>query len=96
MMYAFARDGALPKYFNHVNEKLQTPIRTIFLAITLSFILALPSLGSSVACEFPLMLMEGSVTDEMGEQSLPQLQSLPSDCTSRTVSVSRASPQCAD
>ncbi|KAH7099654.1 APC amino acid permease [Auriculariales sp. MPI-PUGE-AT-0066] len=51
MMYAFSRDGALPgsKFFHRVDEKRKSPIRTVWLACTLSFILALPSLGNSVA-----------------------------------------------
>ncbi|KAJ7579107.1 APC amino acid permease [Mycena floridula] len=49
MMYAFARDRALPPFFSHVSPKLKSPTRTIWLAVTLSFILGLPSLGSSVA-----------------------------------------------
>jgi amino acid transporter len=49
MMFAFSRDGALPKFFDHVDKRFHSPIRTIWLAATLSFILALPSLGSSVA-----------------------------------------------
>jgi len=51
MMYAFSRDGALPasSFFHNVNDRTKTPIRTVWLACTLSFILALPSLGSSVA-----------------------------------------------
>ncbi|KAF9074214.1 APC amino acid permease [Rhodocollybia butyracea] len=51
MMYAFARDGALPgsKFFAYVSTQWRSPIRTVWLACTLSFILGLPSLGSSVA-----------------------------------------------
>lgn len=51
MMYAFSRDGALPgsKFFHKVDIKRKSPIRTVWLACTLSFILGLPSLGSSVA-----------------------------------------------
>ncbi|KAF9267048.1 APC amino acid permease [Marasmius fiardii PR-910] len=51
MMYAFARDGGLPgsKFFAHVDDRWRSPIRTVWLACTLSFILGLPSLGSSVA-----------------------------------------------
>lgn len=49
MMFAFSRDGALPKFFDSVDKKHHTPIRTIWLAATLSFILSLPSLGSAVA-----------------------------------------------
>ncbi|KAJ8091672.1 polyamine transporter tpo5 [Marasmius tenuissimus] len=51
MMYAFARDGGLPgsKFFAQVDSRWKSPIRTVWLACTLSFILGLPSLGSSVA-----------------------------------------------
>ncbi|KZT01961.1 amino acid transporter [Laetiporus sulphureus 93-53] len=51
MMYAFARDGGIPghKFFQKVDVKRRTPIRTVWLACTLSFCLGLPSLGSSVA-----------------------------------------------
>ncbi|KAF8742321.1 hypothetical protein AX14_005190 [Amanita brunnescens Koide BX004] len=51
MMYAFARDGGIPghTFFNKVSQRWRSPIRTVWLACTLSFILGLPSLGSSVA-----------------------------------------------
>ena len=51
MMYAFSRDGALPgyKFFHHVSPRTKSPVRTVWLACTLSFILGLPSLGSDVA-----------------------------------------------
>ena len=51
MMYAFARDGGIPghKFFHRVDPKTKSPVRTVWLACTLSFILGLPSLGSSVA-----------------------------------------------
>ncbi|KAF5376428.1 hypothetical protein D9615_008639 [Tricholomella constricta] len=51
MMYAFARDGGVPghKFFNKVSATWKSPIRAVWLACTLSFILGLPSLGSSVA-----------------------------------------------
>ncbi|KAF8345043.1 APC amino acid permease [Amanita rubescens] len=51
MMYAFARDGGIPghTFFNKVSKQWRSPIRTVWLACTLSFILGLPSLGSSVA-----------------------------------------------
>ncbi|KAL7278252.1 hypothetical protein ACG7TL_008228 [Trametes sanguinea] len=51
MMYAFARDGGIPghQFFHKVSRDTKSPIRTVWLACTLSFILALPSLGSSVA-----------------------------------------------
>ncbi|ESK88626.1 amino acid permease, partial [Moniliophthora roreri MCA 2997] len=51
MMYAFARDGGIPgsQFFAYVNTKWKSPIRTVWLACTLSFILGLPSLGSTVA-----------------------------------------------
>ncbi|KAK0721158.1 amino acid/polyamine transporter I [Lasiosphaeris hirsuta] len=49
MMFAFARDGGIHPFFHKVDERFRSPIRAIWLAATLSFILALPSLGSSVA-----------------------------------------------
>ncbi|KAH9914364.1 amino acid transporter [Epithele typhae] len=51
MMYAFARDGGIPgaKFFHKVDTKRKSPVRTVWLACTLSFILGLPSLGSTVA-----------------------------------------------
>ncbi|KAI1196948.1 amino acid/polyamine transporter I [Nemania serpens] len=49
MMFAFARDGGVPSFFHHVDARFRSPVRTVWLAATLSFILALPSLGSSVA-----------------------------------------------
>lgn len=42
-------DTGLPPFFNNVDARFKSPIRTIWLAATLSFCLALPSLGSSVA-----------------------------------------------
>lgn len=50
-MYAFARDGGIPghTFFHKVSEKRKSPIRTVWLACTLSFLLGLPSLGSAVA-----------------------------------------------
>ena len=49
MMFAFSRDGALPRFFDKVDARFKSPIRTIWLAATLAFILSLPSLGSLVA-----------------------------------------------
>jgi amino acid transporter len=49
MMFAFARDRAIPHWFAHVDHRFKSPIRTVWLAAFLSFLLALPSLGSSVA-----------------------------------------------
>lgn len=49
MMFAFARDGGIPHLFHHVDERFSSPIRAVWLAAVLSFILALPALGSSVA-----------------------------------------------
>ncbi|KAK0653089.1 amino acid/polyamine transporter I [Cercophora newfieldiana] len=49
MMFAFARDGGIHPFFHKVDDRFRSPIRAVWLAATLSFILALPSLGSSVA-----------------------------------------------
>ncbi|KAK9242040.1 amino acid/polyamine transporter I [Lipomyces tetrasporus] len=49
MMFAFSRDGALPRFFDHVDKRFSSPVRTVWLAAFLSFCLSLPSLGSAVA-----------------------------------------------
>lgn len=49
MMFGFARDGGLPHWFANVDKRFRSPIRTIWLGATLSFLLAIPSLGSTVA-----------------------------------------------
>ncbi|KAI0537301.1 amino acid/polyamine transporter I [Xylaria digitata] len=49
MMFAFARDGGIHPFFHQVDARFKSPIRAVWLAATLSFILALPSLGSNVA-----------------------------------------------
>jgi amino acid transporter len=49
MMFAFARDGGIPSFFHQVDGRFRSPIRAVWLAATLAFILSLPSLGSSVA-----------------------------------------------
>lgn len=43
------RDKGIPAFFHHVDARFKSPVRTIWLTATLSFILGLPSLGSSVA-----------------------------------------------
>uniref|UniRef100_A0A060TFK1 ARAD1D15884p n=1 Tax=Blastobotrys adeninivorans TaxID=409370 RepID=A0A060TFK1_BLAAD len=49
MMYAFARDGGIPRWFDSVDPRFQSPVKTVWLAAFLAFCLALPSLGSDVA-----------------------------------------------
>jgi amino acid transporter len=49
MMFSFARDGGIPHFFHAVDHKLHSPIRAIWLAAFLAFLLAVPSVGSSVA-----------------------------------------------
>jgi amino acid transporter len=49
MMFGFARDGGLPHLFHRVDVRFKCPIYTVWLAAFLSFLLAIPSLGSSVA-----------------------------------------------
>ncbi|KAH8826370.1 APC amino acid permease [Flagelloscypha sp. PMI_526] len=51
MMYSFARDGGVPgsRFFKRVDHRWKSPIPAVWLACTLSFILGLPSLGSTVA-----------------------------------------------
>lgn len=48
-MFGFARDGGLPHFFNNVDARFRSPIRTVWLGAFLSFLLAVPSLGSTVA-----------------------------------------------
>lgn len=49
MMFGFCRDGGLPSLFRVVDNWSDSPIYAIWLAATLALLLALPSLGSSVA-----------------------------------------------
>lgn len=49
MMFAFARDGGIPSFFHKVDARFRSPMRAVWLAALLSFALALPALGSSVA-----------------------------------------------
>ncbi|KAI8806310.1 amino acid transporter [Cladochytrium replicatum] len=51
MLYAFARDGAIPgsNFWHKINPSTQSPTNTIWLGAGLAFILGLPTLGSSVA-----------------------------------------------
>ena len=49
MMFSFARDGGIPHFFHKVDARFRSPIRTIWLAAFLAFLLAVPSLGSTVA-----------------------------------------------
>ena len=49
MMFSFARDGGIPHFFHKVDARFRSPIRTIWLAAFLAFLLAVPSLGSAVA-----------------------------------------------
>ncbi|OQO08580.1 hypothetical protein B0A48_06450 [Cryoendolithus antarcticus] len=49
MFFSFSRDRGIPHFFHHVDKRFKSPIRTIWLAVLLAFLLALPSLGSSVA-----------------------------------------------
>jgi len=51
MMYAFARDGGFPghSFFRYVHPTTRVPVRTVWLACTLSFVLGLPSFASAVA-----------------------------------------------
>ena len=47
--FCAARDHGIPRFFHSVDHRFQSPVRTIWLAATLAFILGLPSLGSTVA-----------------------------------------------
>lgn len=49
MMFAFARDGGIPHRLHIIDRGFHSPIRTVLFGATCSFLLALPSLGSTVA-----------------------------------------------
>ncbi len=51
MIYAFSRDGAIPgsNFWHHINPRTRTPDRAIYFAVVFAFILAIPSMWSSVA-----------------------------------------------
>ena len=49
MMFSFARDGGIPHRLHIIDRGFKSPIRTVMFGATCSFMLALPSLGSSAA-----------------------------------------------
>jgi amino acid permease (GABA permease) len=51
MIYAFSRDGAIPgsNFWHHINPRTRTPSRAVYFAVVFAFILAIPSMWSSVA-----------------------------------------------
>jgi amino acid permease (GABA permease) len=51
MIYAFSRDGALPKseVWHHINKRTRTPTRAIWLAAAGAFVLGLPYLWNTTA-----------------------------------------------
>src|ERR1022692_2294334 len=51
MIYAFSRDGAIPgsHFWHHINPRTRTPSRAVYFAVVFAFILAIPSIWSSVA-----------------------------------------------
>lgn len=49
MMFAFARDGGIPHKLHLMDDRFQSPVRTVCFGAACAFILALPSLGSQAA-----------------------------------------------
>jgi len=51
MIYAFARDGALPgsNFWHRINKRTRTPTNSVWLAVVGAFVLALPALWNSTA-----------------------------------------------
>ncbi|HEX4725770.1 MAG TPA: amino acid permease [Pseudonocardiaceae bacterium] len=51
MIYAFARDGALPgsNFWHRINKRTRTPTNSVWLAVVGAFVLTLPSLWNSTA-----------------------------------------------
>ncbi|KAK4902680.1 hypothetical protein LTR27_000619 [Elasticomyces elasticus] len=50
--WAWARDGALPKYFAHVDTKHKVPVRALWLPIIIVCLLSLLNIGSTAATAF--------------------------------------------
>ena len=51
MIYAFARDGALPgsNFWHRINKRTRTPTNSVWLAVVGAFVLTLPSLWNTTA-----------------------------------------------
>ncbi len=51
MLFAFSRDGAVPghRWWHRINPRTRTPTNSIWFCVVFSFLLAVPSLWSSVA-----------------------------------------------
>ncbi len=51
MIYAFSRDGAVPrsKFWHHINPRTRTPTRSIYFAVVFAFLLGLPYLWNTTA-----------------------------------------------
>jgi amino acid permease (GABA permease) len=51
MIYAFARDGALPgsRFWHRINKRTRTPTNSVWFAVVGAFILALPALWNTTA-----------------------------------------------
>jgi amino acid transporter len=49
MMFAFARDGGIPHRLHIIDRGFHSPIRAVLFGAMCSFLLALPSLGSTAA-----------------------------------------------
>ncbi len=51
MLYAFSRDGAVPghRLWHHINPRTRTPTNGIWFCVTFAFILAIPTMWSTVA-----------------------------------------------
>jgi choline transport protein len=50
--WAWARDGALPKYFAHVDRRHKVPVRALWLPIVIVSLLSLLNIGSTAATAF--------------------------------------------
>jgi choline transport protein len=50
--WAWARDGALPKYFAHVDPRHKVPVRALWLPIAIVSLLSLLNVGSTAATAF--------------------------------------------
>ena len=73
MMYAFARDGGIPLLY--VNSRTRSPLRAVWLACLLTFILGLPSLGGD-AVFAAVNRYEMSLLDLRRSLTVPWLRSI--------------------
>lgn len=61
LTWAWARDGALPQYFGHVDQVQRVPLRAVVLATIIASLLALLNIGSSTYIAFSAIISLSSL-----------------------------------